>query len=120
MTDSANKEAPSEHINIKVQGQEGSIIHFKIRKSTPFKKLITAYCDRLGVNQSAVRFFFDGNSVHETDTPGSKMIPLKFSRHKLVDLTFIDDDLSKFLLRISFNIIILEDILLRASNVARA
>ncbi|CAH8545107.1 unnamed protein product [Schistosoma guineensis] len=71
MTDSANKEAPSEHINIKVQGQEGSIIHFKIRKSTPFKKLITAYCDRLGVNQSAVRFFFDGNSVHETDTPGS-------------------------------------------------
>lgn len=41
------QEAPSEHINIKVQGQEGSIIHFKIRKSTPFKKLITAYCDRL-------------------------------------------------------------------------
>ncbi|CAH8554606.1 unnamed protein product [Schistosoma intercalatum] len=84
MTDSANKEAPSEHINIKVQGQEGSIIHFKIRKSTPFKKLITAYCDRLGVNQSAVRFFFDGNSVHETDTPGSFLnVVVRFSYRTL-------------------------------------
>ncbi|KAH8870500.1 Small ubiquitin-related modifier 2 [Schistosoma japonicum] len=71
MADSANKEAPSEHINIKVQGQEGSIIHFKIRKNTPLRKLMLAYCERLGLKQPSVRFIFDGNSVHETDTPAS-------------------------------------------------
>nr|CAX77093.1 Small ubiquitin-related modifier 2 precursor [Schistosoma japonicum] len=71
MADSANKEAPSEHINIKVQGQEGSIIHFKIRKNTPLRKLMLAYCERLDLKQPSVRFIFDGNSVHETDTPAS-------------------------------------------------
>nr|CAX77085.1 Small ubiquitin-related modifier 2 precursor [Schistosoma japonicum] len=71
MADSANKEAPSEHINIKVQGQEGSIIHIKIRKNTPLRKLMLAYCERLGLKQPSVRFIFDGNSVHETDTPAS-------------------------------------------------
>ncbi|CAH8858658.1 unnamed protein product [Trichobilharzia szidati] len=47
MGESVNKDASSEHINVKVQGQEGSIIHFKIKKNTPLRKLMMAYCDRL-------------------------------------------------------------------------
>ncbi|CAH8292640.1 unnamed protein product [Schistosoma turkestanicum] len=69
MADSANKDTQSEHINIKVQGQEGAVIHFKIRKNTPLRKLMLAYCERLGLQQPSVRFIFDGNSVHEADTP---------------------------------------------------
>ncbi|CAH8549669.1 unnamed protein product [Heterobilharzia americana] len=71
MADSANKDTPSEHINVKVQGQEGSIIHFKIKKNTPLRKLMMAYCERLGLKQPSVRFIFDGNNVHDTDTPTS-------------------------------------------------
>ncbi|XP_074650247.1 small ubiquitin-related modifier 3-like [Tubulanus polymorphus] len=59
----------SEHINLKVSGQDGSIVHFKIRKSTPLKKLMQAYCDRQGVSYKQVRFVFDGNRVNEGDTP---------------------------------------------------
>ncbi|VDP94562.1 unnamed protein product [Echinostoma caproni] len=50
MGDSANntnKDSSSEHINLKVQGQEGSIVHFKIKKSTPLRKLMNAYCERM-------------------------------------------------------------------------
>ncbi|GAA48216.1 small ubiquitin-related modifier, partial [Clonorchis sinensis] len=50
MGDSAaatNKDPSSEHINLKVQGQEGSIVHFKIKKTTPLRKLMNAYCERM-------------------------------------------------------------------------
>lgn len=36
----------SEHINLKVTGQDGSVVHFKIKKNTPLRKLMSAYCDR--------------------------------------------------------------------------
>jgi small ubiquitin-related modifier len=62
-----NKE--SEHINLKVTGQDGSVVHFKIKKNTQLRKLMNAYCDRTGVKASAMRFRFDGQPVGETDTP---------------------------------------------------
>lgn len=40
------EEKPSEHINLKVVGQDGQIVHFKIKKHTSLKKLINAYCER--------------------------------------------------------------------------
>lgn len=36
----------SEHVNLKVVGQDGSVVHFKIRKHTALKKLMQAYCER--------------------------------------------------------------------------
>lgn len=36
----------SEHINLKVTGQDGSVVHFKIKRNTPLRKLMSAYCDR--------------------------------------------------------------------------
>lgn len=35
-----------EHINLKVTGQDGSVVHFKIKKNTPLRKLMSAYCER--------------------------------------------------------------------------
>lgn len=61
--------AESEHINLKVIGQDGSIIHFKIKKQTPLRKLMTTYCDRTGLNIANVRFRFDGQPINETDSP---------------------------------------------------
>ncbi|KER33321.1 hypothetical protein T265_00818 [Opisthorchis viverrini] len=46
-TATTNKDPSSEHINLKVQGQEGSIVHFKIKKTTPLRKLMNAYCERM-------------------------------------------------------------------------
>lgn len=62
-------EGSSEHINLKVTGQDNSVVHFKIKKNTPLRKLMSAYCDRTGVKMGVMRFRFDGNPINETDTP---------------------------------------------------
>uniref|UniRef100_A0A8C6U2D6 Small ubiquitin like modifier 2b n=1 Tax=Neogobius melanostomus TaxID=47308 RepID=A0A8C6U2D6_9GOBI len=50
MADEKPKEAvkteSSEHINLKVAGQDGSVVQFKIKRHTPLIKLMKAYCER--------------------------------------------------------------------------
>ncbi|KAM8914041.1 small ubiquitin-related modifier 3-like isoform 1-T1 [Spinachia spinachia] len=36
----------NDHINLKVAGQDGSVVQFKIKRHTPLSKLMKAYCDR--------------------------------------------------------------------------
>lgn len=67
--ESEDKKKADEHINLKVVGQDGSIVHFKIKKHTALRKLMTTYCDRSGLNIAHVRFRFDGQPLNETDSP---------------------------------------------------
>ncbi|EAS00561.3 small ubiquitin-related modifier (macronuclear) [Tetrahymena thermophila SB210] len=68
MTDQ-NANANSEYLNLKVKSQEGEEIFFKIKKTTQFKKLMDAYCQRAQVNAHNVRFLFDGDRILESHTP---------------------------------------------------
>lgn len=43
----------NDHINLKVAGQDGSVVQFKIKRHTPLSKLMKAYCER------QVRFLYD-------------------------------------------------------------
>ncbi|BET00476.1 small ubiquitin-related modifier-like [Nesidiocoris tenuis] len=63
------KAGEAEHINLKVMGQDNAIVQFKIKKHTPLRKLMNAYCDRAGLAMAAVRFRFDGQPINEADTP---------------------------------------------------
>nr|XP_004658610.2 small ubiquitin-related modifier 2-like [Jaculus jaculus] len=36
----------NDHINLKVVGQDGSVVQFKIKRHTPLSKLMKAYCGR--------------------------------------------------------------------------
>uniref|UniRef100_A0A287DFU9 Small ubiquitin-related modifier n=1 Tax=Ictidomys tridecemlineatus TaxID=43179 RepID=A0A287DFU9_ICTTR len=49
----------NDHINLKVAGQDGSVVH----------KLMKAYCERQGLSMRQIRFLFDGQPINETDTP---------------------------------------------------
>lgn len=69
MSEEKKEGGSSEHINLKVTGQDGSVVHFKIKKNTPLRKLMSAYCERTGVKMEAMRFRFDGQPISETDTP---------------------------------------------------
>lgn len=40
------KTEKNEHINLKVAGQDGSVVQFKIKRHTPLSKLMKAYCER--------------------------------------------------------------------------
>ncbi|OMJ86087.1 hypothetical protein SteCoe_12443 [Stentor coeruleus] len=69
MSNTEGNEGPSEHITLKVKSQDGNEVFFKIKRATPLKKLMEAYCSRNGVNISTVRFLFDGQRIQETNTP---------------------------------------------------
>ena len=42
----AVKTESNEHINLKVAGQDGSVVQFKIKRHTPLIKPMKAYCER--------------------------------------------------------------------------
>eukprot|EP00416_Gambierdiscus_australes_P030218 CAMPEP_0171091756 /NCGR_PEP_ID=MMETSP0766_2-20121228/35291_1 /TAXON_ID=439317 /ORGANISM="Gambierdiscus australes, Strain CAWD 149" /LENGTH=156 /DNA_ID=CAMNT_0011549915 /DNA_START=84 /DNA_END=552 /DNA_ORIENTATION=+ len=63
----AAAEGPA-HIQLKVKDQQGSEVQFKIKKSTPLRKLMDAYCSRLGLQASQVRFMVDGERIAPDDT----------------------------------------------------
>ncbi|KAI7881895.1 ubiquitin-like protein [Lichtheimia hyalospora FSU 10163] len=60
---------PTEHINIKVVGEDRNEVFFKIKQTTPLKKLMDAYCERQGKSADSVRFLYDGERVQPSDTP---------------------------------------------------
>uniref|UniRef100_A0A9J8CJ72 Rad60/SUMO-like domain-containing protein n=2 Tax=Cyprinus carpio TaxID=7962 RepID=A0A9J8CJ72_CYPCA len=45
----------NDHINLKVAGQDGSVVQFKIKRHTPLSKLMKAYCER----QVRSRLYYD-------------------------------------------------------------
>merc|ERR1711990_365434 len=74
-TDMAEKEekasasgSAQEHLNIKVK-QDDSEIVFKIKKTTPLKKLMNAYCSRQNLDQGQMVFLYDGERISPENTP---------------------------------------------------
>ncbi|NXH24356.1 SUMO3 protein, partial [Myiagra hebetior] len=61
--------AEKEHIDLKVAGQDGSVVQFRIKRHTPLSKLMKAYCCRQGFTMRQVMFLFDGQPIKEADTP---------------------------------------------------
>ncbi|KAK9461697.1 ubiquitin-like protein [Lipomyces oligophaga] len=67
---SVKPEGGSEHLNVKVTDNNNEVF-FRIRRTTPLKKLIDTYCDRQGKARSSLRFLYDGDRVSDGDTPES-------------------------------------------------
>ncbi|KAH8489540.1 hypothetical protein POPTR_014G158300v4 [Populus trichocarpa] len=59
----------SAHINLKVKGQDGNEVFFRIKRSTQLKKLMNAYCDRQSVEFNSIAFLFDGRRLRGEQTP---------------------------------------------------
>ena len=49
--------------------QDGTVVHFKAKVTTPFRKLMTAYCDRQSVAADSVVFMFEGERLNGNQTP---------------------------------------------------
>ena len=47
---------------------KGEIV-FKIKKTTPLKKLMSAYCARQTISFESVVFLYDGNRIQAEQTP---------------------------------------------------
>ncbi|KAF6173736.1 hypothetical protein GIB67_042904 [Kingdonia uniflora] len=57
------------HINLKVKGQDGNEVFFRIKRSTQLRKLMNAYCDRQSVEIASIAFLFDGRRLRGEQTP---------------------------------------------------
>jgi small ubiquitin-related modifier len=71
MAESAQQQAQQDYINLKVKSQEGEEVFFKIKKTTQFKKLMDAYCQRQSVNPSNVRFLYEGERIVGDQNPSN-------------------------------------------------
>uniref|UniRef100_A0A665WNZ3 Small ubiquitin-related modifier 3 n=1 Tax=Echeneis naucrates TaxID=173247 RepID=A0A665WNZ3_ECHNA len=49
----------NDHINLKVAGQDGSVVQFKIKRHTPLSKLMKAYCERQVSHSTPYLFITD-------------------------------------------------------------
>ena len=58
----------NDHINLKLVGQVGSVVQFKIKRHAPLSKLMKAYCEQ-GLSKRQIRSQFDGHPIKETDIP---------------------------------------------------
>jgi small ubiquitin-related modifier len=57
------------HINLTVKNQDGSEMHFKIKRNTKLDKLMNVYCQRQSIARTAIRFLFDGQQIQPDQTP---------------------------------------------------
>ncbi|XP_041004702.1 small ubiquitin-related modifier 1-like [Juglans microcarpa x Juglans regia] len=64
-----DKKPMDQHINLKVKGQDGNEVFFRIKRSTQLRKLMTAYCDRQSVEFNSIAFLFDGRRLRAEQTP---------------------------------------------------
>lgn len=65
----ADTPVQSPTLTLKVKSQDGIETYFKIKRNTQLRKLMESFCTRQGINQSTVRFLFDGERVLDESTP---------------------------------------------------
>lgn len=71
MSDEEKKDnKPTDHLNLKVKSQDGNEVYFKVKRTTQFSKVMSAYCKKVGAEQESVRFLFDGTRIRPDQTPG--------------------------------------------------
>jgi hypothetical protein len=63
------KKPEATHIQVKVKDQHENEVFFKIKRSTPMKKVFDAYCATKSIARASVRFLFEGERVQDLDTP---------------------------------------------------
>ncbi|KAL0594703.1 Small ubiquitin-related modifier 5 [Plecturocebus cupreus] len=68
-TEDLRDKIKDEDIKLKVIGQDSSEIHFKVKMTTPLKKLKESYCERQGVPVNSLRFLFESQRIADNHTP---------------------------------------------------
>jgi hypothetical protein len=66
---------------------------FKIKKQTPLRKLIEAYCQRQGVDQNSIRFLYDGNRIQPEQMPKDVIAHFNFQVLIFLQLDMEDNDI---------------------------
>lgn len=63
------KNEPEGTINLKVRNADNLEVYFRCKLTTPFNKVMNAFCQKQGVAADKARFFFDGERIQGHQTP---------------------------------------------------
>jgi len=63
------REWPWRKLQLKVVTQDGAEVFFKLKFNTRLGRVMNAFCQRNGMSIHNIRFLFDGNRIHENQTP---------------------------------------------------
>lgn len=61
-------ESSEDHLTLKVTDNNTEVL-FRVRKTTPLKRVIDGFCKRTGKDRQSLRFLADGDRVNDDDTP---------------------------------------------------
>ena len=56
-------------INLTITDAQGEQMCFKLKRTTKMRRLFHAYCKRVSLDPSTIRFFHEGESIDEDQTP---------------------------------------------------
>lgn len=79
----------ADQLNLKVKSQDGNAIYFKVKKTTPFSRILDAFCKRTGKDRSTVKFLFDGARIQENSTPADVRNNPAITMHAFLELVLI-------------------------------
>jgi len=66
----AESSQSDEKLDLKVSDSHGALTHFKVKKTTKFRKILTAYASKAGIEERAIRLMVDGERVNLEQCPG--------------------------------------------------
>jgi small ubiquitin-related modifier len=61
--------AAGTRIRLKVVGQEGDEVRFKVKLTTPMHRVMKSYANRKGIPEDLLRFRFNGRRIGNDSTP---------------------------------------------------
>ena len=56
-------------IDLTITDAQGEQMFFKVKRTTKMRRLFHAYCKRISLDPSTIRFFYKGESIDEDQTP---------------------------------------------------
>ena len=56
-------------LQLVVKDQAGTEVHFRVKTKTKFEKIISAYCQKKGMDSGSLKFLHDGVRIQKHQTP---------------------------------------------------
>jgi small ubiquitin-related modifier len=81
---------PSAVVSIKLVNQDGNEVFFQMKRTTPFDKLMVAFCQRQGICINSVRFLFNGARLTPELTPNDCFVLRNGVRSVMQNVMVVD------------------------------
>lgn len=65
----AKPKVETQSLQLVVKDQHGGEVHFKVKVTTKFEKIMNAYCTKKSLDSKVMRFMYEGERINGEQTP---------------------------------------------------